>query len=275
MSLVDVFNRYRVTHGGGSTAHYQILLAEQRKTPGAPLMPTLRVLSGGGAAKPEALFSQVRDEMGCTIVHAYGMTEAPITACNAVTDSDEQLMGTDGKLLPGLSIKIVDSQGRVVPLRTPGEICLKGPNVCKGYLDDGQTAAAFDSEGFYHTGDLGLLREDGHLCVTGRLKEIIIRKGENISAREIEELLSHHPAVKDVAVIGLPDEERGELVCAVVEIVAGAQALTHGDMVGFLQSQHLMRQKIPERLEIVPSLPRNPGLQKVVKEQLVKQFARI
>src|SRR5690606_32020804 len=116
--------------------------------------------------------------------------------------------------MPGLEVRIVDAEGAILPPGQSGEILLRGPNVCKGYLDPQQTAESFDSEGFLRTGDVGMLRADGNLCVTGRIKDIIIRKGENISAREIEELLIDHPAVRDVAVIGLPDTERGELVCA-------------------------------------------------------------
>lgn len=272
-NVVAAFRRYGVTLGGGSTAHYQMLLAEQEKTGESPLIPTMKVLAGGGAAKPAGLFEQVRAKLGATIVHAYGMTEAPISANNSRHGSDEQLTHTDGMPMPGLEVRIVDAGGTVLPPGQPGEILLRGANVCKGYLDPQQTADAFDSEGFLHTGDVGMIRADGHLCVTGRIKDIIIRKGENISAREIEELLLDHPAVRDVAVIGLPDAERGELVCAVVELEDGAKPLAFDDMVSHLAAKQLMRQKIPERLEIIDRLPRNEGLQKVVKTALKARFA--
>ncbi|MAT51325.1 MAG: cyclohexanecarboxylate-CoA ligase [Porticoccaceae bacterium] len=270
--VVAAFCRYGVTLGGGSTAHYQMLLAEQERTGETPLIPTMKVLAGGGAAKPAGLFEQVRTRVGATIVHAYGMTEAPISANNSRHGSDDQLTHSDGMPMPGLELRIVDSAGNRVPAGQSGEILLRGPNVCKGYLDPAQTAAAFDDEGFLHTGDLGMIRPDGSLCVTGRIKDVIIRKGENISAREIEELLLGHPKVADVAVIGLPDPIRGELVCAVVELSDPGDPLGFPEMVAHLADRKLMRQKIPERLEIVDCLPRNEGLQKVVKAELRARF---
>lgn len=267
----SVFKRYGVTLGGGSTAHYQILLAEQNKHPGEPIIPSLRILSGGGAAKPAAIFDQVKTSLGAIIIHGYGMTEAPMSAYNSLHDSDEQLANTDGILLPGLEGLVVDSQGRAVPPGESGELLLRGPNVCKGYLDDAHTRDGFTEEGFLHTGDLAKIRNDGHLCVTGRIKDVIIRKGENISAQEIEELLSTHPKVNDVAVIGLPDEERGELVCAVVEL-HGEDLLTMEEMAVFLSQKKLMRQKIPERLELIDKLPRDEILNKVKKSELRKLF---
>ena len=271
--VIHSFQHYKVTLAGGSTAHYQLLLEEQRKRPNSPLFPSLRLLSGGGAAKPAALYWQVKDELGVRIIHAYGMTEAPITSSNTPYDSDEQLTNTDGEVLPELELDIIDTQGRRVNSGEAGEIILRGPNLCQGYLLEEQTTAAFDEHGFYHTGDLGKMDVDGHLSITGRLKEIIIRKGENISAREIEELLARHPAVKDAVVIGLPDEERGELVCAVIELVDPAVSLTLAAMQEFLKSHQLMRQKIPERIEILDRLPRNESLQKVQKNFLVTQFS--
>lgn len=271
--VVSSFRRYGVTLGGGSTAHYQLLLDEQRKQPGEPLIPSLRLLSGGGAAKPAALFDQVKNELGVKIVHAYGMTEAPITSSNSTYNSDEQLTNSDGKPMPELTIKIINAEGQPVAQGEAGEILLRGPNLCQGYLLAEQTEAAFDAEGFYHTGDIGLIREDGHIAITGRLKEIIIRKGENISAREIEELLNSHDLIKDTAVIGLPDEDRGELVCAVVELNDPATEFTMAQMQAFLLDKKLMKQKIPERLEVLAELPRNKSLQKVQKNLLVEQFS--
>jgi acyl-CoA synthetase (AMP-forming)/AMP-acid ligase II len=271
--VIESFQKYQVSLAGGSTAHYQVLLAEQRKCPDKALFPSLRLLAGGGAAKPAALYWQVKDELGLRIIHAYGMTEAPITSSNTPHDTDRQLTDTDGEVLPSLELRVVDSNGHCVEPETTGEILLRGANLCQGYLLEEQTAAAFDDEGFFHTGDLGRMGLDGHLSITGRLKEIIIRKGENISAREIEELLAKHPAVKDIAVIGLPDEERGELVCAVIELVKSTNPLTYAQMKEYLVSQQLMPQKIPERLEVLDCLPRNESLQKIQKNLLVEQFS--
>jgi acyl-CoA synthetase (AMP-forming)/AMP-acid ligase II len=145
--------------------------------------------------------------------------------------------------------------------------------VAKGYTNPELTEQAFDENGYFRTGDIGHLRPDGHVVLTGRIKDIIIRKGENISAKEIEDLLYAHPGVGDVAVIGLPDRERGERVCAVVERPAEGEVITFDEMVSYLSEQGLTRFKTPEQLEVVDSLPRNETLRKVLKYQLRDSFA--
>ncbi|HEY1738938.1 MAG TPA: AMP-binding protein, partial [Acidimicrobiia bacterium] len=274
-AAVAFFRRTGVTVAGGSTAFYSVFLDEQRRSgQSTPVIPTLRVLSGGGASKPPALYDDVQRELGVPILHGYGMTEVPMIAMGRPAHTDEQLAFTDGTPVTGAEVRIAGADGGVLPADADGEICVRGPVVCKGYTDAEQTASAFDGDGFFHTGDLGHLRADGHLVVTGRLKDVIIRKGENISAREIEDVLIAHPKVRDVAVIGLPDAERGERVCAVVELADGAAPLTFAEMVDTCSSAGLMQQKIPEQLEIVDALPRNDTLQKVVKQALRDRFGR-
>jgi acyl-CoA synthetase (AMP-forming)/AMP-acid ligase II len=269
---VAAYRELGVTMCGGSTAFYQMFLTEQRKSPGEPIIPTLRIMSGGGAAKPPELFYDVAKEMGVRLVHGYGMTEVPMMAMGSPHDTDEQLAYTDGKPVLGAEIRIVKDDGTVAGPDEEGEVRLRGPVVCVGYTDPAADAEAFDSDGWFRTGDLGVLRPDGHLRLTGRLKDVIIRKGENISARELEDVLFNHPNVGDVAVIGVPDEERGELVCAVVETAAGAEPLSFEEMVAWCKDAGLMLQKIPERLEIVDALPRNETLNKVLKFKLREQF---
>ena len=270
--VIEIFRRYGVTMGGGSTAHYQAILAEQRKQPGAPIVPSLRILSGGGAAKPPELYFDVVREVGCDVVHAYGMTESPLAASNSIIDTDDERAYTDGRLVNGMQVRIVRSNGEPAELGEEGEIRIRGTNVCKGYLDPAQTEAAFDEFGFFRTGDLGVLSTSGRISITGRIKDVIIRKGENISAKEIEDLLYMHPKVGDVAVIGLPDADRGERVCAVVELKDPSQPITFAEMSEFLQSHQLMKQKIPEQLEIIDRLPRNEALNKVIKYQLRDRY---
>jgi cyclohexanecarboxylate-CoA ligase len=269
---VATYRELGVTMCGGGTAFYQMFLNEQRKTPGTPIIPTLRIMSGGGAAKPPEIFYDVAREMGVRVVHGYGMTEVPMMAMGSPHDTDEQLAITDGKPVRGAQIRIVREDGVVAAADEEGEVRLRGPVVCLGYTDPDATAAAFDDEGWFKTGDLGVLRPDGHLRLTGRLKDVIIRKGENISARELEEVILKHPKVGDVAVIGIPDVERGELVCAVVESVTLGDDLTFGEMTALCRDAGLMMQKIPERLEIVAALPRNESLNKVLKFKLREQF---
>jgi acyl-CoA synthetase (AMP-forming)/AMP-acid ligase II len=259
---VAVFRRHGVTLSGGSTAFYQAFLTEQRKQPGTPILPSLRALAGGGAPKPPELFWQVRRELGVPILHGYGMTECPMIASGSPSDTDEQLANSDGKPVVGCALRVVD-----------GEIRVRGPMLCQGYTDPKFTAEAFDADGFFATGDLGQLRPDGHIVLTGRKKELIIRKGENLSPREIEDVLQSHPSVGAVAVIGVPDPERGERVCAVVETRPGAAPLTFAELQRHCRAAGLMTQKIPEQLEVVDALPRNATL-KILKHVLRERLSR-
>ncbi|MER5596715.1 AMP-binding protein [Streptomyces sp. NPDC002265] len=256
------YRRHGVTVAGGSTAFYSMFLAEQRKRPGEKVIPTLRLLAGGGAPKPPELYHRVVREMGVQLTHGYGMTEVPMITMGAPDDTAENLATTEGRPPRGMEIRIVD-----------GEVRLKGEAVCQGYLDPAQTAEAFDGDGFLRTGDLGHLTGTGHLVLTGRLKDVIIRKGENISAKEIEDLLHAHPAVGDVAVVGLPDADRGERVCAVVEQPAGAARLTLEAVTSYLRAEGLSVHKLPEQLEVVDALPRNETLRKVLKYRLRERYS--
>ncbi|MGX5214648.1 class I adenylate-forming enzyme family protein [Streptomyces violaceus] len=259
---LESYRRHGVTVAGGSTAFYSMFLAEQRKRPETPVVPTLRLLAGGGAPKPPELYHAVVREMGVRLTHGYGMTEVPMITMGAPDDTPELLATTEGRPPEGMEIRIVD-----------GEVRLRGEAVCQGYLDPGHTAEAFDEEGFLRTGDLGHVTETGHLVLTGRLKDVIIRKGENISAQEIEDLLHRHPAVGDVAVIGLPDAARGELVCAVVEQPPDAEPLTLATATAHLRAEGLSVHKLPERLEVVDALPRGETLRKVLKYKLRERYS--
>ncbi|MFD7018476.1 class I adenylate-forming enzyme family protein [Streptomyces sp. NPDC059928] len=268
------YRRHGVTVAGGSTAFYSMFLAEQRKRPGRKVIPTLRLLAGGGAPKPPEVYHAVVREMGVQLTHGYGMTEVPMITMGAPDDSAENLATTEGRPPAGMEIRVTDEAGGPVPPGTDGELRLRGEAVCRGYLDPAQSAAAFDADGFLITGDVGHVKESGHLVLTGRIKDIIIRKGENISAKEIEDLLHTHPGVGDAAVIGLPDPERGELVCAVVEPAFGARQLTLSGITSYLRARGLSVHKLPERLEVVDALPRNETLRKVLKYKLRERFGR-
>jgi acyl-CoA synthetase (AMP-forming)/AMP-acid ligase II len=271
-AAVELFSRKGATMAGGGPAFYQMYLAKQRTQPGTSIIPSLRLLSGGGAPKPPEMFTEVLTEMGIPVCHGYGMTECPMIAQGGPNDSHDQLMFSDGAPVTGIEIRMVTAEGKVCAPGEDGEVRLKGPMVFKGYTDPSLDADAFDDEGWFRTGDLGHLDESGHVVLTGRLKDVIIRKGENISAKEIEDLLYQHPLVNDVAVVGLPDRERGERVCAVVERVPGSDDLEFGDMVAYLKGADLMVQKIPEQLEILDELPRNQTLRKVLKQDIREMF---
>jgi len=269
---VEVLRRHRATMAGGGTAFYQAFVNEQLKQPEEPIIPTLRLLSGGGAPKPPEVFFEVERVMHIPCAHGMGMTEVPMVCQGGPHDTDEQLAYTDGPPVRGAEIKIVDDEGAPVAPDTVGELRVRGPMVCKGYTRPELTAAAFDDDGFFRTGDLARLRTDNHLVLTGRIKDIIIRKGENIGAKEIEDLLYQHPKIGEVAVIGLPDPTRGERVCAVVETAAGQPAVTLLELVDYCRRAGLMTQKIPEQLEIVAHMPRNATL-KILKYQLRRELS--
>ncbi|MFI9203573.1 class I adenylate-forming enzyme family protein [Streptomyces sp. NPDC053048] len=269
---LGAYRRHGVTVAGGSTPFYSMFLAEQRKDPGRRLIPTLRLMAGGGAPRPPEMYGEVVRELGCALAHGYGMTEAPMITMGSPNDPADRLATTEGRPPAGMEIHVVGPDGEPVPAGTDGEIRLRGEAVCRGYLDPERTAEAFDAGGRLITGDLGHLTEDGYLVLTGRAKDIIIRKGENISAQEIEQLLHGLPGVADVAVIGLPDAARGERVCAVVEQPPGAAPLTLGEVTAHLRKAGLAVHKLPEQLETVDALPRNDTLRKVLKYKLRERF---
>lgn len=268
-----IFRQLGVTTTGGSTAHYEALLAEQRRHPGEPLIPSLRLLCGGGAPKPPELYYHVKAELGCTLTHNYGMTEVPLICAGSPDHGDDQLACSEGLPVEDVELRIVRPDGCLAGVEESGEVRVRGRGVFKGYTDKALDAEAFDADGFFRTGDLGLLRADGRVTLTGRLKDVIIRKGENISALELENLLYGHPKVGAVAVIGLPDAERGERVCAVVEPAEGQPPLEFEEMVAYFRASGIMVQKIPEQLELVERLPRNETLNKVLKHVLRERFA--
>lgn len=270
---IALLARHGCTHAGSGTAFHQAYLAAQREQPGRPLFPEVVCFPGGAAAKPPELHFELVDEIGGVgIVSGYGLTECPIIAMNATTDPSEKLAYTEGTVNPPeAEIRVVKMDGTPAGPGEEGELCVRGPQLCKGYVDSSLDAAAFDDEGFFRTGDLGFVDTEGFVTITGRLKDVIIRKGENISAKEVEDLLYTHPRVQDVAVIGLPDPDLGERCCAVV--VSSEEApLDYDEMVAFLRSKELMVQKIPEQLERLPELPRNPA-GKVLKNELRERYS--
>jgi cyclohexanecarboxylate-CoA ligase len=273
-TTIPVLQREDVTLAGAGTPFHMAYLAAQREQPETPLFPNARAYPGGGAAKPARLHYDVKEQLGGVgVVSGYGLTETPILTMNSVRDPDDKLATTEGRPTPGVELKIVTLEGEPAKPGEEGEIRAKGPMQCKGYLDESLNADAVDEEGFFRTGDLGFQDADGFVTITGRLKDVIIRKGENISAKEVEDLLFTSPDVADVAVIGLPDERSGERACAVVVAAKPDAPPTLADLAQFCIGAGLMKQKIPEHLEIVDTLPRN-ATGKVLKHELRKQYAK-
>ena len=261
--LPRLLTEHRVTVAGASPVFYQMLLSAQLDAgTSRPLIPSLRMLTGGGAPCPPELHRRVRESMRIPIVHAYGMTEAAMVCVSMATDTDEQRSHSSGLPIPGTEVRI----------GTDGEIEVRGANVTSGYLDPGQWSAASTPDGWFRTGDQGQLRADGRIVITGRTKDLIIRKGENIAPEEIENELLSHPLVDEVAVLGQPDELRGELVCAVVRRSPRHRDVTLDELCAFLDKRGLMKQKWPERLVIVDEFPLT-GLGKVSKSTLAQHIA--
>jgi cyclohexanecarboxylate-CoA ligase len=269
---VEVFRRHGATVVGGGPAFYRAYLEQQRLQPRRPILPELRFMTGGGAPMPPSMHFEVRTEIGGRgCAHGYGMTETcSILSMNHPDDDDEHLCHTSGRVVPGMEVRVITSSGQVAPPGVEGEIRVRGEFLLAGYVDS-SLDDPFDEDGWFRSGDLGSIDADRYMRVTGRIKDIIIRKGENISAKEIEDLLYAHPSIADVAVIGLPDDERGELVCAVVVPAPGAQPLDIAGITAYLDTRQLMRQKYPERIEVVDALPRNAS-GKVMKQSLLRAY---
>jgi cyclohexanecarboxylate-CoA ligase len=268
----ELQRRERVTIAGSGTVFTQLYLELQRRQPGEPLFPDARVLTAGAAPRPPALHGQVKREIGgIGVLSGYGMTEGPILAMAATTDPDDALATTEGRPCPGVDIRVVAPDGALLGPGETGELRVKGPQVMRGYLDETLNAEAFDEDGYLRTGDLGMLDAAGYLTITGRLKDVIIRKGETISARAIELELLTHPAIADAAVIGLPHPRHGELACAVVIPADEEKAPALEAIVAHLRDRGLAPLQWPERLEIVTELPRT-STGKIRKDDLRARF---
>jgi len=209
----------------------------------------------GGAPVPNALAERAASH-GIAIIRAYGSTEHPSTTGCQFDEPVDRRHRTDGRARPGVELRLVDADGADVAVGTPGEILSRGPDLCLGYTDPVLTAAAFADQGWYRTGDIGVLDEHGFLTITDRVKDIIIRGGENVSAAEVEEALQTLAGVAEVAVVAAPDERLGEHACAIFRMLAGAAPVTLADVTAHLSRVGLARQKWPEELRVVDDFPR-------------------
>jgi acyl-CoA synthetase (AMP-forming)/AMP-acid ligase II len=240
---------HRPTVLGSAQPFFRAYLDAQKRHGPEPLFPDLRTCTGGGAPTPPEVVHELVSVFGIRgVVQSWGLTEFPIASCAFPDDPPDELAETNGRPSPGVSVRVVD-----------GELRLKGPQCFRGYLDPSLDAAAFDDDGWFRTGDLGSVDAGGNVRITGRLKDVIIRNAENISALEVEDVLLRHPAVADVAVIGLPDARTGERVCAVVVVAdaAAAEPPTLAALAQHCQAEGLAKQKCPEQVEVVPALERN------------------
>ena len=218
-------------------------------------LPYVARLTMGGAPVP-AEVARRATELGISIVRAYGSTEHPSTTGSVHTDPVEKKNFTDGRIMPGSEIRLLDPSGHPVPIGQPGEIHSRGPELFVGYVDPVLTAEAIDAEGWYDTGDTGYLDPEGYLTITDRKKDIIIRGGENISAAEVEELIAAVSGVAEVAVVAAPDARYGEHGAAVIRLLPDAPTFGLESVRSRLEAGGLARQKWPEELHFVDDFPR-------------------
>jgi cyclohexanecarboxylate-CoA ligase len=251
-AALKLIERERVTFQTGAPA-FLVSLAEAH---GGGDLASFRLFSTGGAAITTATLRDAATRIGCAVKRAYGSTEVPTLTATRFDDPDDVRVGTDGRVIEPAEMRIALSDGSAAGPGVEGEIWARSPEVFHGYLNPELNAGVFDDAGWFRTGDLGLVDGEGNLQVTGRMKDIIIRGGENISAKEIEDLLAAHPAVADVAVVGVPDTVLGERACAVV-VPRNGVSFDFDEMVAFLETHELAKQKLPERLEIRSRLPRS------------------
>ena len=257
-----------ISAGSGSTYFFTSLL----DSPGfGPEHAELMHFTGlGGSPIPDAVAERA-DDLGISLVRSYGSTEHPSITGSEHEAPLEKRIHTDGRPMEGVEIRTVDEDGNDVGIGEPGEILSRGPDRFAGYTDPALNAEAIEEGGWLHTGDVGIIDADGYLTITDRLKDIIIRGGENVSAAEVEQLLMHMNGVAEVAVVAAPDERLGEHGCAFFRMQPGAEAPDLDAVRAHLSSAGLARQKWPEELRVVDELPRTPSgkIQKfVLRERL-------
>jgi fatty-acyl-CoA synthase len=220
-------------------------------------LSSLRTGIMAGSPCPEQVMRNVIERMHMSeVAICYGMTEtSPVSTQTLPTDSLERRVGTVGRVGPHLEIQIVDENGAQVPRGTPGELCTRGYSVMAGYWNDpDKTAEAVDADGWMHTGDIAVMDDDGYLSVTGRIKDLVIRGGENIYPREVEEFLYTHPAIVDAQVVGVSDEKYGEELMAWIRLSEGAQPPTVEDLRAFCAGR-IAHHKIPRYVQVVDEFP--------------------
>ncbi len=244
-AALDIIERERITFMIGPPTFFIGLMAA--RTFGAARVESLRLVSSGGAGVTPAFVERASHELGCTVKRTYGSTEAPTVTTSFAGDDPERARTTDGRPVGDVELRIDPANG---------ELLVRGSELFVGYTDPARTAEAFTDDGFFRTGDVGVIDDGGWLTITGRIKDIIIRAGENISAAEVEAALESHPAVRQAVAVGEPDERLGERVVAVV-VTAGAFDLdacrAHFEALG------IARFKTPERVVVVGELPLLPA----------------
>ncbi len=265
--MLDAIEQYRCNTISGVPTMLVALL--EHPSYGERDLSSVKVVTSGGSTVPAALVERLERDIGAPFTIVFGQTElSPVCTMTQPDDSVEDKANTLGRPMPHLEIKIVDVDGATVPHGEAGELCARGYSVMLGYNDNPDaTAETIDADGWLHTGDLCAMDERGYFTIVGRLKDMIIRGGENVYPREIEEVLFRHPAVADVAVVGLPDDKWGEVVAAFIRR-ADPESPTVAELREYVRA-HLAAHKTPVRWFAVDAFPLT-GSGKVQKFRLVE-----
>jgi cyclohexanecarboxylate-CoA ligase len=232
---------------------------------------SMRVFACGGADVPPGLIRQAGERLGTTATRVYGSTEFPTLSTSPPDAPEGKRAGTDGRAIGAAEYRIADDAGQDQPVGEVGELLVRGPELFPGYLAGSDNDGAFTPDGWFRTGDLAVTDTEGYVSIRGRKKDIILRGGENISVTEVENLLFEHPAVREVAIVAMPDPVLTERACAFIVPEAGRPP-TLAELAEFLLSKRLARQKLPERLEIVAELPKTQSgkIQKFRLRELIR-----
>lgn len=278
--LLDIFTpdaclalleQQRCTCMLGATPFVYDLLNVLEKQPAD--LSALRFFLCGGTTIPKKVARECQ-QLGIKLLSVYGSTESSPHAVVNLDDPLSRFMHTDGYAAAGVEIKVVDDARKTLPPGCEGEEASRGPNVFMGYFDEPElTARALDEEGWYYSGDLCRMDEAGYIKITGRKKDIIVRGGENISSREVEDILLQHPKIHDACVVAMPDERLGERSCAYVVLKAPHHSLSLEEVVAFFSRKRVAKYKYPEHIVVIEKLPRTAS-GKIQKFLLRKDILR-
>ncbi|HAX9848406.1 TPA: medium-chain fatty-acid--CoA ligase [Escherichia coli] len=278
--LLDIFTpdaclalleQQRCTCMLGATPFVYDLLNLLEKQPAE--LSALRFFLCGGTTIPKKVARECQ-QRGIKLLSVYGSTESSPHAVVNLDDPLSRFMHTDGYAAAGVEIKVVDDARKTLPPGCEGEEASRGPNVFMGYFDEPElTARALDEEGWYYSGDLCRMDEAGYIKITGRKKDIIVRGGENISSREVEDILLQHPKIHDACVVAMPDERLGERSCAYVVLKAPHHSLSLEEVVAFFSRKRVAKYKYPEHIVVIEKLPRTAS-GKIQKFLLRKDIMR-
>lgn len=263
---VDLIIRHNCTYGTAIPTQLIKMVPVLEKTP-VERFVAFRCFLNAGAPLPYETAARVEALMDCAIQSVYGATDGGTPTMIDIRDPKEKRLSTVGRVVKGCECQIRDENGKVLPCGQSGEVVWRSADKSWGYLgDDEQTSKVFTEDHFYKSGDLGVIDEDGYLKIVGRIKDMILRGGRNISPRLIEEAMMKHPAVHEIAVAAMPDPVLGERACAFVQLREN-KTLSLAEVVEFLMAEGLAKFQLPERLEIMAELPKSTGA-KVAKGKL-------